>query len=77
MAVGADGWHLLGLLYDGAAPAHLRAVPAVDTLRRVWLQQYVYERSQSGGEGRLRSPDLGIAGKSTVPSSRRRCSLCA
>ncbi len=54
IAVGADGWHLLGLLYDGAAPAHLRAVPAVDTLRRVWLQQYVYERSQSGGEGRLR-----------------------
>lgn len=52
-AVGADGWHLLGLVYDESAPEHLRRVSAVDTLRRVWLQQYVYERSEGGG-GQLR-----------------------
>jgi len=52
-AVGADGWHLLGLVYDDAAPEHLRRVSAVETLRRVWLQQYQYARDDSGG-GRLR-----------------------
>ena len=47
--VGADGWHLLGLIYDGGSPPHLRSSPAIDTLRRVWLQQYVYERGEDGG----------------------------
>lgn len=53
-AVGSDGWGLLDLVYDGGAPEHLRELAAVDTLRRVWLQQYVYERDGEGGGGRLR-----------------------
>lgn len=50
--IGADGWYLLDLIYDEAAPQDLRHIPAVDTLRLVWLQQYVYE--ERDGQGRLR-----------------------
>jgi len=39
--VGADGWALLTDLYASDAPAWLREVRAVETLRRVWVQQYI------------------------------------
>jgi transposase len=38
--VGADGWRLLDALEDNATPTWLRELPAVQTLRRVWAQQY-------------------------------------
>jgi transposase len=38
--VGADGWWLLDALDEAATPAWLRDLPAVQTLRRVWAQQY-------------------------------------
>jgi transposase len=38
--VGADGWHLLDALEESATPTWLRQLPAVQTLRRVWTQQY-------------------------------------
>jgi len=38
--IGADGHALLTALRGPDAPASLRALPAVDTLRRVWVQQY-------------------------------------
>lgn len=38
--MGADGWYVLSLLYGPAAPMWLREVPAVEVLRRVWVQQY-------------------------------------
>jgi transposase len=38
--VGADGHHLLAALYASAAPEWLRHIPAVATLREVWVQQY-------------------------------------
>ena len=41
------------LIYDDAAPEHLRRAPAVETLRRVWVQQYECERDDEGG-GHLR-----------------------
>jgi len=40
LAIGADGYTLLGAVYAADAPAWLRAIPALDTLRRVWVQQY-------------------------------------
>lgn len=40
---GKDGMQLLSALYDPAAPAWLRQVPAVEVLRRIWIQQYVIE----------------------------------
>jgi transposase len=41
--IGVDGFVLLTALYATETPAWLREVPAVQTLRRVWLQQYQRE----------------------------------
>jgi len=38
--VGGDGHALLAALYAPDAPTWLRAIPAVETLRRVWVQQF-------------------------------------
>lgn len=38
--IGRDGHQLLTALYADTAPALLRTLPAVETLRLVWLQQY-------------------------------------
>lgn len=40
--VGADGDALLSAVYDDDAPPWLREVPALETLRRVWLQQFYF-----------------------------------
>jgi transposase len=39
-AIGADGARLLDAIYAADAPYWLREVPAVKTLRRVWVQNY-------------------------------------
>jgi len=41
--VAGDGHALLGALYAPDAPSWLREIPAVETLRRVWLQQFRLE----------------------------------
>jgi transposase len=46
--VGADGLALFTAFAEPTAPAWLRTVPAVETLRRVWLQNYLWN-----SEGRL------------------------
>jgi transposase len=38
--MGTDGRQLLVAIYDPATPAWLREIPAIQTLRRVWLQQF-------------------------------------
>jgi transposase len=43
LAIGADGHALLGAVYAPEAPPWLREVPAVETLRRVWVQQFYME----------------------------------
>jgi transposase len=44
LAIGHDGHTLLDAIYATDAPTWLRALPAVETLRRVWIQQYVFEQ---------------------------------
>ena len=39
--IGCDGQKLLAAIYAADAPALLRWIPAVQTLRRVWLQQFL------------------------------------
>ncbi len=51
--IGADGVALLAAIYSADAPVWLREVPAVDLLRRVWVQNYY----QSEGSTRWRSDD--------------------
>jgi len=43
--IGADGYHLLSALYE-TAPTWLQEVPAVETLRQVWVQQYYLHEGQ-------------------------------
>lgn len=38
--IGADGWCLLAAIRSAEAPAWLAEVPAVEVLRRVWVQQF-------------------------------------
>lgn len=38
--IGADGFYLLDCIYADATPTAWRSLPAVETLRQVWLQQY-------------------------------------
>lgn len=45
--IGTDGFRILKAVTDRRAPQWLREVPAVDVLRRVWIQQYTV-----GGTGR-------------------------
>lgn len=44
--IGWDGHQLLALIYDQAAPPWLREIPAVESLRQVWLQQFMIEEGQ-------------------------------
>jgi transposase len=40
--IGADGLLLLRAIYAADAPSWLREIPAVETLRRVWIQNYTW-----------------------------------
>lgn len=51
--IAADGAQLLTWCWGQDAPAWLRKLPAVDTLRQIWLQQYCFEN----GQWRWRSED--------------------
>lgn len=42
-AIGVDGHALLAWIYDDDAQPWLRQLPAVETLRQVWVQQYCVE----------------------------------
>jgi transposase len=52
--IGKDGYELLDTILFGDAPCWLREVPAVQTLRRVWVQNYVREQD---GSVRWRTPE--------------------
>ena len=49
VVVGADGYALLNAAYAPQAPEWLREVPAVETLRRVWVQNYTLHDGTVGG----------------------------
>src|SRR5207245_7867199 len=57
VAIGTDGYALLGAIYASGAPAWLRALPAVETLRRVWVQNYLYGADGDGGRAAWRADD--------------------
>jgi transposase len=44
--IGQDGSNLLADLYAADAPALLQEIPAVQILRRIWLQNYVWVEGQ-------------------------------
>jgi transposase len=44
--IGHDGYHMLERIYSAEALPWLRQMPAVETLRQVWLQQYWLDEGQ-------------------------------
>lgn len=48
--VGTDGWEVLGALEQPTAPTWLRELPVVQSLQRVWAQQY--HAREAGGHWR-------------------------
>jgi transposase len=46
LTIGNDGWQLLSALYAVEAPGWLRQVPAVERLRRIWLQNYCWDGTE-------------------------------
>jgi transposase len=51
---GTDGYWLLEQVHGPGAPAWLRELPAVQALRRIWVQQFYREVTGSGQEVRRR-----------------------
>jgi transposase len=49
---GKDGYYLLEQAYGPAAPGWLRELPAIEALRRVWIQQFY--REVTGGRQEVR-----------------------
>jgi transposase len=46
LTIGCDGHQLLSGLYDPLSPEWLRQLKAVEILRCVWIQQYVWRKGQ-------------------------------
>ncbi len=70
--VASDGYRLLEAVYAPDAPAWLREVPAVQTLRRVWIERFyrdgegVHERGDAHG----RPPSAGMISSPYDPDAR-------
>lgn len=46
LTIGRDGWELLTALHAADTPVWLRQVPAVASLRCIWLQNYLWDGAQ-------------------------------
>jgi transposase len=64
--VGTDGFALLEAVHRPDAPTWLRQLPAVQVLRRAWIQQYHRDSRGEGGQGVRRRE-----GKDLPPGSKR------
>jgi len=53
LRIGSDGYQLMAAIYATDAPPFLAQLPAVETLRQVWLQRYWL----NGNQVTLRSPE--------------------
>jgi transposase len=69
--VGQDGYALLEAVGDATSPGWLREVPAVEVLRRVWVQQYYRRRAGQGWEVVRREAD-----KHGLPPCHARLTSC-
>jgi hypothetical protein len=61
VTVGADGFALLDAVHAADAPAWLRQVPAVQTLRAVWIQQSDRDRRGLRWRGKGEVPPAALA----------------
>lgn len=68
---GRDGYHLLEQVCAPTAPPWLAEIPAVDALRRIWIQQFSREITNSGAEV-VRRRESGSEGGDGLPPGRDR-----
>lgn len=59
--IGIDGHHLLSTIYAPSTPDFLREIPAVETLRQIFLQQYYVEQSQVYWREKGNTPPAAVA----------------
>jgi transposase len=57
---GRDGYHLLRQVHDPGAPGWLAGLPAVQALRRIWIQQFCLNVSESGEKVIWRGDEQGL-----------------
>ncbi len=71
-AIAADGYRLLEAIYAPDAPAWLHEVPAVQTLRQVWIERFYREdeRVDERGEAQGRPPSAGMISSPYDPDAR-------
>src|SRR5580693_4084645 len=67
---GRDGYHLLRAVRAPGAPGWLRDLPAVQALRRIWVQQFCLEHSAAGEKVIWRGDEQGL------PPGRARIISC-
>jgi DDE family transposase len=68
---GTDGYHLLEAAWAPSAPGWLRDLPAVSTLRQVWVQQYTRD-----ARGRVIRREAAPQGDGLPPGRTRLVSPC-
>ncbi len=70
--IAADGYRLLEALSAPDAPVWLREVPAVQTLRRVWIERFyrAEERVEERGDAQGRPPSAGMISSPYDPDAR-------
>jgi transposase len=68
---GRDGYHLLDQVYGPAAPEWLRQIPAVDVLRRIWIQQFYRDVDTATGRQEVRRREPAPDGDGLPPGHQR------
>jgi len=71
--VGQDGSALLSALFASSSPSWLREVPAVDLLRRVWLQNYQWTEGRLGWRSSDNIPPAGLYSSSPYDLDAHSC----
>jgi transposase len=64
---GRDGYHLLDQIYGPTAPDWLRQVPAVEVLRRIWIQQFYRVVDTATGRQEVRRREAAPDGDGLPP----------
>jgi len=71
VAYGRDGYHLLDQVYDPTAPDWLRHLPAVEALRRIWIQQFSRDVDPATGRSEVRRREAAPDGDGLPPGHLR------
>jgi transposase len=71
---GADGYHLLDAVYHQDAPPWLVQIPAVQALRRIWIQQFHSSTGHTDTRREVRRRDFAPDGDGVPPARDSICS---